>query len=471
MTTYIIKSILCSGVLLMFYHLFLQKEKMHHFNRFYLLISIILSLVIPLISIELKQESMPISILNYDQTSGLLFEIPNNNIHTEPLTVRPDTRINWMEYVPMGFYILIVMFLLARLTRNLRAIYSKTYANEIILHQGTYLVLLPEQTVTFTFLNYIFISKGEYNQKLIEEEVLIHEMAHVRQKHSLDILFLEIVLAVFWFNPLLLLYKRAIRLNHEFLADEAVLSNHFNVSRYQLMLLDKILFTKQVNLTSSFNYSITKQRLAMMTRSTSTIVANSKKATVLILMTCMIYLISFKEIVAQKEITQPAKSNSTTRIEGVTDKQFDRYEAILKKMIETRVGRNGKKYTYYSMMDNDQVKIADVIFRSMSKEQQAKATKVPFIPMLEVPQITRPTQAQLDEWQNGKKFGVWLDERRISNAELKKYKPSDFDHYFVSKLEKNAINYGKHYFQIGLSTPKTFRAWQEKYTPLTAIPE
>lgn len=209
-----------------------------------------------------------------------------------------------------------------------------------------------------------------------------------------------------------------------------------------------------------------------MTKTTNFLISGIKQTGIAILFTCMTFLFSTKKIIAQKEKTEPAKSIINDKTDGVSTEQFEEYEATLKKMITTRIGRDGKKYnTYYSMMDNDLVKKADVIYRSMSEEQKAKATKVPFIPMLPVPAIKRPSQAQLDEWLNSKKFGVWLDDRRISNEQLKKYTPTDFDYYFISKLEKNAINYGKHYFQIGLSTPKNFREWQETRTPLTVIPD
>lgn len=471
MTSYIIKSILCSGILLTFYHLFLQKEKMHRFNRFYLLASIVFSLGIPLISIEVKQDSLPVAIPSYVQTENFVNDIPQPDLLRKSELVIAQPEVNWLLYAPMIIYTVVALLLFVRLLRNVRHIYAKKDLGEIVPYRGARLVLLPESIVTFTFLNHIFVSEKAYRRSLLEEEVLTHELAHVSQKHSLDVLFVELTQALFWFNPLLFFYKKAIQLNHEFLADEAVLLKHHNVSSYQLLLLDKILYTRQINLTSSFNYSITKQRLAMMTKNTSRVVANCKRAAILVLFICTTLLFSVKDIIAQKENAQSVANKKANTNDGVTEKQFAEYETRLQKMITTRIGRDGREYTYYSMKDNDLVKKLDIIFRTMNEEQKTKATKVPFIPMLPVPEVKRPTQAQLDEWQNSKKFGVWLDERRISNSELKKYKPTDFDYYSISKLEKNAINYGKHYFQIGLSTPKNFRAWQETRTPLTVIPD
>ncbi|MDZ7756486.1 M56 family metallopeptidase [Rhodohalobacter sp.] len=98
-------------------------------------------------------------------------------------------------------------------------------------------------------------------------EVLNHELTHARQKHSLDILFVEFLKVIFWFNPLLYLYKHAIALNHEYLADEAVISKGTVIENYQRMLLKTMEGSAVHGLVSSLNFSLTKRRLQMMTQS------------------------------------------------------------------------------------------------------------------------------------------------------------------------------------------------------------
>ena len=98
--------------------------------------------------------------------------------------------------------------------------------------------------------------------------MLTHELAHANQWHSLDIIFIEALQIIFWFNPFLIPYKKAIQLNHEFLADEQVLKSHIRVRDYQELLLDKATLNK-VYLTSNLNFSVTKKRLIMMTKNTS----------------------------------------------------------------------------------------------------------------------------------------------------------------------------------------------------------
>lgn len=110
------------------------------------------------------------------------------------------------------------------------------------------------------------MSKADYNDPVVREALLTHELSHVRQKHSWDILFVEALQIFCWINPTLYLYKKVIQLNHELLADDAVIHTHGNIRGYQHLLLDKIQQPTIIPLTSSFNYFITKKRLAMMTK-------------------------------------------------------------------------------------------------------------------------------------------------------------------------------------------------------------
>jgi len=87
----------------------------------------------------------------------------------------------------------------------------------------------------------------------------------------------------------------------------------------------------------------------------------------------------------------------------------------------------------------------------MSKEQQSKQI-VTFIPGPPPFSKVVPTKGQIESWKNSKLYGVWINDKRVSNTELNNYQNSDFAHVFVSKLGKNCINYGKHYYQIDLMT-------------------
>jgi hypothetical protein len=129
---------------------------------------------------------------------------------------------------------------------------------------------------------------------------LLHELAHVKQKHSLDILMVELLQIVFWFIPILSIYRKAIKLNHEFLADTAVLKKHKNIVYYQQLLLATASFNSQHYLASSINYSVTKKRLEMMTKHTKKAKTWIKSLVLIPLFSFLLY--SFSETV---KVTDP----------------------------------------------------------------------------------------------------------------------------------------------------------------------
>ncbi len=113
------------------------------------------------------------------------------------------------------------------------------------------------------------MSKQDYLNKAIAEELLSHEIEHIRQSHSIDVIFIELVKIIYWFNPVLILYSRAIRVNHEYLADNGVIGDPCDIKDYADKLLNFISCNRNVPLTSGFNPSLTRKRLIMLTKSKS----------------------------------------------------------------------------------------------------------------------------------------------------------------------------------------------------------
>lgn len=255
MTDFLIKSTVSMALLLAVYHLFLEREKMHLFNRFYLLFALIFSLVLPFITIEIvtKVITQPIPVIT---------AIP---VASSPIT----EEVNYTPYILWGIYGLVVLMLSIRFGYNLWSFLKQSYQNKTLPHKGAKLVLLNKDVLPHTFLNSIFINRQEYENRLIEQDLFTHELAHVNQKHTIDILFIEVLKTIFWFNPLLYFYKKAIQLNHEFLADESVVATTHNVISYQQLLLQKALPPASYQLASSLNFSVTKKRFTMMTKATN----------------------------------------------------------------------------------------------------------------------------------------------------------------------------------------------------------
>jgi len=178
-------------------------------------------------------------------------------------------------------YFIVAAALLIRFAVNIIRLLALANKNQQIKINNIKIVLIKDAFVPLSFGKYVFLNQDEYRNGQVENEVLAHEMTHIKQRHSLDIIFIELLLILFWFNPILYIYKKKIKLNHEFLADEGVISAYNDVPHYQMILIDKISRQCSLSLTSNLNYLLTKKRLTMMTKTTSTRIAVIKRMIVL----------------------------------------------------------------------------------------------------------------------------------------------------------------------------------------------
>lgn len=330
MIAFFIKSAIALSVFLIFYHLILEREKMHQFNRFFLLFSIVTSFIIPFFSFEIIKE-IPVNFSNkisIDQ-AGIMRQA----------TEKTDYTLIFL----WSLYGLITLLLAIRFGRNIWKIISKSRINPIINFEKSKLVLVDEKILPHTFLNYIFINADDYKNRNIEEELYTHELVHVNQKHTFDILFVEFLKVIFWFNPLFLFYKKAIQLNHEFLADQEIVKTYNNVPFYQDLLLRKGSGHQTIYLASNLNYLVTKKRLIMMTKRTSKNIAFLKKMAIVPVVLVLTAFLCVKTI-AQSSNKVEMKTDTIKNLNSKTDAVFkDEKKNILVKKEYTELTDEQKR--------------------------------------------------------------------------------------------------------------------------------
>jgi hypothetical protein len=134
----------------------------------------------------------------------------------------------------------------------------------------------------------------------IDYELIIHEQAHCQQYHSIDILFIEIIKIIFWFNPIIWILKKEMQLNHEYLADTKVLQTK-SLKSYQDILLNLVFRNNSTYLASNFNYSLTKKRLIMMTKNNSSMKSMVRKITIVPLVLILAITLTFSQENVSKE--------------------------------------------------------------------------------------------------------------------------------------------------------------------------
>lgn len=304
MIAYLIKVVLCSAVFLTIYYVLLEKSKTYAFNRFYLLGSVAFAILIPFITVALPGEST--------LTNSLPTVLSNSNI-AEAITNSPQKQaIDWLAIMTISCYISVLVTLLYRFVNGLIRVYRIVKNNEVTIRDNTKLIVLTQPVTPHTFLKHIFLNKEDLENR----QILTHELAHARQLHSLDIILIEFIHCIFWFNPALILFKRSIRLNHEFLADESVLEKHNNVPVYQQLLLSKITGTNDTVLASSFNYSITKKRFTMMTS-----IKNRKQAVIRIVCSLALLMITSVVFINKAQAQAPAVDEYTIYKNGIWQNQ------------------------------------------------------------------------------------------------------------------------------------------------------
>ncbi|REL33354.1 hypothetical protein DYD21_11280 [Rhodohalobacter sp. SW132] len=271
MIFYLFKSTLCLALLFAVYHLYLEKENMPRFNRGYLLFSLLFSLIIPLLPVGIVDQILSLGASESSGAQNLQAVELSGDEETVAVSGTESGLISTSMMIKAGvsMYVFVTLLLLIRLTCKVESILHKVRRHARFYYKDSTVVLLKEQTAPFSFLGYIFLNEREYNSGKISREVLIHENAHIRQRHSWDILLIEILKSLFWFNPLYRYFKRSLQLNHEFLADRAVLQKTDRVKSYQKMLLKTLVGQQPAHLASSFNYSQIKKRMLMMNRQTS----------------------------------------------------------------------------------------------------------------------------------------------------------------------------------------------------------
>ena len=259
MITFFIKSTICLVVLYGFYHFFLRNQKILLFNRFYLIFSLVLSMIIPLIVIPVKSN---FTINNTIERFNISTEQLVNSSAISEIT----TPLLTFQNILTALFIFVSFILITRFALNIFRILRKILLSKKIHNLKTSIVLIREKTLPYSFFKYIFVNQSDFENGKIEPELLMHEEAHCEQYHSIDILIIEIVNIFLWFNPAIWLFRKEILLNHEYYADGKVLTDR-DTSDYQHLLLNVLLRNNSNYLVSNFKYSLIKNRIIMMTKS------------------------------------------------------------------------------------------------------------------------------------------------------------------------------------------------------------
>ncbi|MBU2920815.1 N-acetylmuramoyl-L-alanine amidase [Winogradskyella psychrotolerans] len=296
MISYFVYTIISLGCSYVLYVLLLRKQKTFQFNRFFLLSALVLCLVAPFLEFELFKAVPSITQIQLDkftETNAIIDTVDNVTIGEEVI-VNPY-RANPVKII----YGLISFLFIIRFSKNLLQIYKLTRSEyETIDHLK--LIKIQDSNMVSSFFNYIFIPK--YNALSIGdyESIIAHETVHSEELHTIDIILLELLSCVFWFNPFIWLYKKAVLQNHEFIADEKSVLSGIDIENYSNTIINLGQKENRVPLTSGFNFIQIKNRIIMLHQSKSSVFKRTLNIISVILLFAGIFVFS-----SYKDLKEP----------------------------------------------------------------------------------------------------------------------------------------------------------------------
>ena len=301
---YILKSSLCLALFYLFYRLLLSKETFHRFNRIALLGVMLISCLLPLVRITVDRATVV-------NTSVMLMEEDMLMYPWEmQVMVQEEAAFPWREWLVAVYFLGIFFFLLRNLWSLGRMLYLIRHSRCRQMENGICLVIHQAGFAPFSWMKYIVISQTDLDEN--GTDILIHEEAHIRNRHSWDLLLVELCVWLQWFNPAVWLLKQELQNVHEYEADEAVLRQGIDAKRYQMLLIKKAVGARLYSIANSFNHSSLKKRITMMIRKKSNPWARAKYLYVLPL--AAVTVAAF----ARPEISEPLDEISSVKVNDLS---------------------------------------------------------------------------------------------------------------------------------------------------------
>ena len=382
---YIVKSAVCLAVFYLFYRLLLSRETFHRFNRIALLGILILSCAIPFVEVTMK-EPMEVSqqLLTWEE---LLLMADLNR--TATIEAAPVSAITWREVLLMVYLLGIVFFFLRNvwsLTRMLRLIKGSTLVRQ---ENGITLITHQKKIAPFSWMKFVVISEKDLKEN--GEEILTHEYAHIRKRHSIDLLIADICIFFQWFNPASWLLKQELQNIHEFEADESVIAQGIDAKKYQLLLIKKAVGTRLYSMAKRFNHSKLKKRNTMMLKEKSNPWAKLKY--LYILPVAAIAVTAF----ARPEISETAEEISAVKVNDLTA------------IVEAKAIKSTEESVQISTVSQDTVKV-NYVPTEVSRKLQGTAV---FEVVEEMPEFPGGVDAMMEYLQKELRYPESAKEKGI----------------------------------------------------------
>ena len=390
---YILKSSVCLVVFYLFYRLLLSRETFHRFNRVALLSILLLSCLLPLVEVTVEEQTeVHQTMMTLEQ--WLMLADMMNTADTTDLQAE-EVTVTWIQVALLVYLAGILLFALRngysllKLGGLLKSGRKENLSKYIDGGEKVTLIVHDRDIAPFSWMKCIVISEKDLDEN--GREILIHELAHIQNRHSWDLLVADICIFFQWFNPASWLLKQELQNIHGYEADETVIEKGVDAKQYQLLLIKKAVGTRLYSMANSFNHSKLKKRITMMLKEKSNPWAKLKY--LYILPVAAIAVTAF----ARPEISETAEEISAVKVNDLTA------------IVEAKAIKSTEESVQISTVSQDTVKV-NYVPTEVSRKLQGTAV---FEVVEEMPEFPGGVDAMMEYLQKELRYPESAKEKGI----------------------------------------------------------
>ena len=390
---YILKSSVCLVVFYLFYRLLLSRETFHRFNRVALLSILLLSCLLPLVEVTVEEQTeVHQTMMTLEQ--WLMLADMMNTADTTDLQAE-EVTVTWIQVALLVYLAGILLFALRngysllKLGGLLKSGRKENLSKYIDGGEKVTLIVHDRDIAPFSWMKCIVISEKDLDEN--GREILIHELAHIQNRHSWDLLVADICIFFQWFNPASWLLKQELQNIHEYEADETVIEKGVDAKQYQRLLSKKAVGTRLYSMANSFNHSKLKKRITMMLKEKSNPWAKLKY--LYILPVAAIAVTAF----ARPEISETAEEISAVKVNDLTA------------IVEAKAIKSTEESVQISTVSQDTVKV-NYVPTEVSRKLQGTAV---FEVVEEMPEFPGGVDAMMEYLQKELRYPESAKEKGI----------------------------------------------------------
>jgi hypothetical protein len=274
--------------------LFFKSNTFFTINRIYLVSGLLISCALPW----------------YVASAAIPVYTPHDLPFMEPIVIQTESVISMASEstdLLSAFTFLMIIYLGGIIIRLIKLASSTAHILKLksegnILRTKNVLVVRTNTAIPFSFFNYVFLPKALDDQGILE-----HELAHVRQYHWLDLLIVELVSIILWFNPVMIFYKRSLKQQHEYLADQSAIKSGIDIGEYLMSIRQQIELAIPSPLISEFYFQSIKKRINMLTKKGTSVYRSTMYIVILPIVICLLMAFSSRK---NFKVIEPGEQDS-----------------------------------------------------------------------------------------------------------------------------------------------------------------